>query len=361
MTEDRPVAMIAAEPLLDDLLRLAAAAGCDLERVPDLPGLRVRWQKAPLVLLDGPGATAVANAKLARRSGVIVVSHREPEQAVWQQAVAIGAEQVLVLPAAESWLISAFADTVDRPATDAGKVLAILGGRGGAGASVFAAAVALSVLRGGANALLLDGDPLGGGADLLLGAEAEEGLRWPELRLSDGRVAASSLHAALPGRTQGRGRLTVLSCDREGPGPQPNAVATVVESGRRAGEVVVCDLGRDLPEAACVVLERADLTVLVLPAEVRACAAAKQVLVRVRDSGATPCAVVRGPAPGGLMAREVAAAVGLPLLAAMRPEPGIAVALERGQFRLRSRGPLATAAATVLDALREPEQARAAS
>jgi hypothetical protein len=60
---------------------------------------------------------------------------------------------------------------------------------------------------------------------------------------------------------------------------------------------------------------------------------------------------VRGPAPGGLRSAEVARIVGLPLLAAMRPQPGVTDALERGGLRLRRRSPLAAAARRVLTVL----------
>ena len=41
--------------------------------------------------------------------------------------------------------------------------------------------------------------------------------------------------------------------------------------------------------------------------------------------------VVRGPAPGKLRASEIADALGLPLAGTLRPEPGLAAALERGE------------------------------
>lgn len=356
----RPVAMMDDESVLDDVLRLAAAAGCELTRVPDVTAVRQFWSVAPLVLLSRQAAEAVAAAGLARRTGVLLVSAEQPEAPVWQAAVAVGAERVVVLPAGQGWLVSALADAVDTPARGGGRVLALLGGRGGAGASVLAAAIALAELRRGRGALLVDCDPLGGGLDLLLGAEADGGLRWPQLRLTGGRVAAASLRAALPGRQVGDGRLTLLSCDRDGPGPEPEAVAAVVEAGRRAGDTVICDLARQLPTAARAALGRANLSVVVVPAEVRAAAAARRVTELLRMHGATPVAVVRGPAPGALQPTDVAAAAGLPLLTGMRPEPALAPALERGRFRPKHRGPLLTAAAQVLDVLHADARQRVA-
>jgi len=62
--------------------------------------------------------------------------------------------------------------------------------------------------------------------------------------------------------------------------------------------------------------------------------------------------VVRGPAPGGITPEEIAIALDLPLVAAMRAERGLPRSLERGDTPGQGRGPLAAAAASVLDALR---------
>jgi hypothetical protein len=62
--------------------------------------------------------------------------------------------------------------------------------------------------------------------------------------------------------------------------------------------------------------------------------------------------VVRGPAPGGIAPDEVAKALGLPLVVAMRAQRGLARALEHGNAPGRTRGPLADAATAVLEALR---------
>lgn len=350
MDEDRPLAVVSEESLFDELLRLAAAAGCELERAPDVIAARRRWSRAPLLLLDEAAAAACAAASLPRRDGVLVVCAGDPPPEAWRQAVAIGAERVVSLPDAESWLVGVLADTVEAPCATAGRVFAVLGGRGGAGASVLAAALALVALRNRGNALLVDCDPLGGGIDLLMGAETRPGLRWPELRLNSGRLTAASLRSALPGRERGGARLTVVSCDRGGPGPTADALAAVVDAGRRGGETVVCDLPRHLPEDVGVAVDRADLVVLVVPAEVRAVAAARRVVDRLSERGSRVEAVVRGPAPGGLMPQDVARVVGVPLLASMRPEPGLPETLERGELRVKARGPLFRVAKAVLDA-----------
>jgi hypothetical protein len=67
--------------------------------------------------------------------------------------------------------------------------------------------------------------------------------------------------------------------------------------------------------------------------------------------------VVRGPSPGGLRSADVAKIVGLPLLAAMRAQPGVADVLERGGLRVRHRSPLAIAARRVLAVLPQHHKA----
>jgi len=351
--------MVSDPDLLDAILRLAAAAGCELQRAVDPAQARAFWADAPVVLLDAAAAAQCARAGLARRGDVVLAVRGEPRDPVWQHAVAVGAEHVIALPEAEPWLVAALAEAAEGRCPG-GRVLAVVGGRGGAGASVLAAAVAVTAVRHGARALLVDCDPLGGGLDLVLGAEDLDGLRWPGVGVEGGRVPATALHAALPSPPVGRGsgELGVLSCDRSAHGPAPAAVRAVVDAGRRAGETVVCDLPRYPTDAAVAALSGADLVALVVPADIRSCAAGARVAALLAEHGRPVRVVVRGPAPGGVEAEEVARALGLPVLVAMRPEPGLARALERGEAPGRPRGPLAAAARSVLAELQAAAEVR---
>jgi secretion/DNA translocation related CpaE-like protein len=345
---NRPVAFVTDEALLDELLKAAATAGCDLERVLDTAAARTRWSTAPLVLLDLAGTVQCKSAALPKRAAVVVVTTDPAPEDIYRQAVGVGAEQVITLPAAEPWLVNALADAAEGPPSDAGRILAVLGARGGAGASVFAAAVGLTAMKSGENALLVDCDPRGGGLDLVLGAETEDGLRWPDMQLSAGRVAAASLHVSLPTRTRGKTRLTLLSGARRGEGPGADAVAAIAEAGKRAGEVVVCDVSRQLDVTAWAAIDRADLTAIVTPAELRACITAKQLATELTDRGAEVQLLIRGPSPGGLKMSEIASYVEVPVLTMMRPEPQIAQALDRGTFDTKPRSPLTLAARKTL-------------
>ncbi|MEU0064330.1 septum site-determining protein Ssd, partial [Streptomyces albidoflavus] len=193
--------------LLDDLLRLCAAAGARPLVLPTLPERRGEWEAAPLVLVGDDAAARMERAP--RRPGVLLVGRDQGEPAVWQWAVRIGAEHVLRLPDAEAWLVDRIADVVEGAGRSA-RTVGVVGGRGGAGASTLACALAVTAAAGGSRTVLVDADPLGGGLDVLLGGEQAEGLRWPAFARSRGRMARRALEEALP-ELHG---LRLLSCDR---------------------------------------------------------------------------------------------------------------------------------------------------
>ncbi|MEU6650489.1 septum site-determining protein Ssd [Streptomyces sp. NPDC046900] len=165
--------------LLDDLLRLCAAAGARPEVHPGVPRHRGSWEAGPLVLVGDDAACRVRGA--VRRRGVVLVGRDQGDSGVWRRAVEIGADHVLLLPDGEQWLVDRIADVaegVGRPALTVG----VIGGRGGAGASTLACALAVTSAREGRHTLLVDADPLGGGLDVLLGGETTAGLRWAGVR-----------------------------------------------------------------------------------------------------------------------------------------------------------------------------------
>jgi Flp pilus assembly CpaE family ATPase len=119
-------------------------------------------------------------------------------------------------------------------------------------------------------------------------------------------------------------------------------MAATLDAARRGRDVIVADLPRRLDDAATLTLQAADRTLIVVPAELRAAAAAARVAAAVSLHCDDVAVVVRGPSPGRLKAREVARALGLPLAGSLRPEPGLGQALERGEAPAADgRGPLA--------------------
>ncbi len=355
--DDRPLIITDDVLVLDDLLRLAAAAGVEVSHARE-PDSRARWRSAPLVLIDAGLVARAVDARLPRRSGVVVVSTAEPDSELWAHCVRLGVDRTLLLDRSDEVLIGLLSDALSG-GTANGLCVAVLGACGGAGASVFAGALGFAAARagGGVNdqVLLVDCDPLSAGLDVLLGIEENAGLRWADLAARSGRLSADALQQALPGVKVGSGRVGVLSHGRHPEGEISSDVMNVVlDAGRRSGAVTVLDLPRQPGPAADLVLEQADLTVLLAPADVRGCWAADRVRGRIRDIGSRAGLVVRGPSPGGMGAREMAEFLDLPLLASMRPVPSLSRELEFGLAAgADRRRPLARAAREVLSALRE--------
>jgi secretion/DNA translocation related CpaE-like protein len=332
-----PLVVTADAELLDDILRLAAAGGSEVEVAPDPAGARPRFATAPLVVIGLDQLEPCLRARLPRTTPLIVAGRGPLPDNTWTLAERLGPVHVVALPEAEAWLVGRFTPNPDQGTR--GRVLAVIGGRGGAGASILAGGLAMTASRSGHRTLLVDADPLGGGLDLLFGWENVEGVRWAALADAEGRVDPPALLEALPHR----GDLVLLSFDREQLRAVPSeAMAATIDAGRRGRDVVVADLPRHLDDAAALVLQAADRTVLIVPAELRATAAAVRVARAVRMHCDDIALVVRGPAPGKLRPREVAQALGLPLAGSLRPDPGMCQALERGEPPAADgKGPLA--------------------
>lgn len=320
-----PLIVTEDEELLDDLLRLCAAAGSAPEVAHGTLAGSGGWTDAPLVLVGDDCAARLVAAP--RRQGVLLIGRDLDDAGVWRRGIELGAECVLFLPDAETWLVDRLADITEAVGGQAVTV-GVIGGRGGAGASTLACALALSAARTGHRTMLIDGDPLGGGLDVLLGGEAAAGLRWPAFAESHGRVAAGALEESLPQLHS----LRVLSWDRGAPVDIPSpAVRSVLAAARRRGGAVVVDLPRRVDGAATEILTQLDVGLLVVPAELRSVAAAHRVSSCVRDVLNDLRVVVRGPTADGLDDTEIARLLELPLVGELPPEPGLHAALEAGE------------------------------
>ncbi|WP_158370555.1 pilus assembly protein FlpE [Cellulosimicrobium cellulans] len=267
----------------------------------------------------------------------------------------------------------------ERPAGGAG-VVGVVGARGGAGATVTAAALAAELARRGTT-VLVDTGP-GPSLDTVLGLEAHPGLRWPDLAGARGAVDP----VLLAGNLMRWGRCGVLPTDDARPGPPPAAaLADVLRALRAAYGSVVLDLDRAAllgagagtgagaaagsttggspvegdgvgggaagaspggppgepqhpprhppprQDARGATLLAACRTVLVVvPRDVPAVAGARLLRDGLVGDGRRVGLVARGPAPGGLGVQEVAAAVGLPVVAALPWARGLGAAVDSG-------------------------------
>ena len=345
--------VIVGEELREEVARCVAAAGYRGRAglVDDLWPSRQAWHEATVVIVDLSAVSALAHRQMPRRDALLVVESetdsttRPGAAGLWPSALRLGAQDGYVLGRDAAQLVRALT-ALRAPHRRGGVTIAVIGGHGGAGASTLAAATAICAAEGPRPTMLLDVDPYGPGADLLLGLEDDPGLRWDDLRVEGGDVHAAALFAALP---SGPGGVAVLAPRRGGRTPvSAGAARAVMNAGAGDGDVVVVDLPRRIDDTAAELLAAVGSVVVVTTATVGGCAATRQLTRELTRLSGRVGLVVRGPAPGGLTVRQVQEALGLPLLAGCRAEPRLAGAVETGALRLTRRSPLRRAAAAVL-------------
>lgn len=337
------VLVVVADAELTRLVhRVAALASVPVTTVPGRAEQvsAAAWAAAAAVVVDPAAAGVLIMPSDARRAAV-VVTLLEPDERAWRAAVGVGAAAVLQLPAQEAALLDWLVRAASPPPT--ARVLRCAGARGGVGTSTIAAALALAAAET-RRTMLVDGDAAGGGLDLLLGVEASPGARWAEFATATGALRADAFTTGLPTAAG----ATVLSFAPGARPVPPAAMEAAVDAARRAFELVVLDASRAEPAR----LGPDAVTLVVVPAEVRAATAAAALVRRLSADGSDVRLVVRTPAPGDLRPRHVAEAVGLPVLAEWRWQRRVAAHVDTGRFlEAWRRSPLRTTALRTLRAL----------
>ncbi|WP_343906648.1 septum site-determining protein Ssd [Nocardioides aquiterrae] len=340
-----PLIVTRDQALLDELLRLAAAAGAQPDVAADGGAALRGWAGAPLVLVGADVAEDLARISPARRPGVYVVAWGVVADEMFRIALAVGAESVAQLPRSEAWLTELLTDLGDGagPAAEA-LTVGVTGGSGGAGATTFAAALGQVGARRG-RAVVVDADPLGPGVDRVLGLEDRDGVRWDGLCDTTGRLSARALREALPRRED----LGALSWRAGPPGTlQAFAAREVLSAARRGHDLVVVDLPRTPDPLLDEIAARCDRLLVVVVPTVAGVASAVRTCARHRDP-TTVRLVLRGR---GIEPQQVARATGVPVLATMPDQRGLAEAIDLGLGPVRSRrSALGRAAGEVLDQL----------
>ena len=342
----------ADEALLGELMPLAAAADVTPTIARDPFEALLGWARAPLVLVGADLAEPLARLAPDPREQVSVVTRGTPPDRAYQLALELGARQVVDVLLSAGWVVEVLTDIAES-GPGGGRVIGVIGGTGGSGATTFACALAQWAQRTGDTALI-DCDPQGPGLDRLLGLEVAEGFRWDALCTTSGRLSARALREALPKRQ----RLGVLSwyVGAEPQSLQAFAVREALSAARRGHRTVVVDLPRTPDRLVDEVAARCDQLLVMTVAGVAGVAGAARMRVRFRDHPDLGL-VLRGEA---LRAEEVARTVHVPVITQMRDQRGLGEAIDLGLGPLRStRGPLARACSDVLD--RVPDGAEAAS
>lgn len=339
---DFPSALIATADaaVLDDGLRWCAALGVAADQAADVVAVRRAWRRASVVVVGHDIAAELARAALPRREHVVIIAP-DPD-AWWSVAVTLGAAAVC-RPQEEDRVIDVLAGALDGRGEAC--VVAVVGGVGGAGASTLTVALGLAARRRRLRPLVVDADPLGGGLDLVLGAERAEGLRWDDFGSTRGRVDAGSLAGVLPVHRGVASLSWATGVRRE----LPEAVPSVLDAATRGFDVVAVDVPRRLDAVGAEIVGRSVLTALLVPEEIASVAAARQV-VSLLDGCAPAIGLISAARPSGIGPAALSDALEMPVLARLRPDRRVRGAVDRGLGPGSSRR-LRRAADAVLDAL----------
>ena len=328
--ETRPLLISANQQLIEHVRTLADAGGLGID-VAEIAALaRPLWESREVVLVGDDLCEELIG--LPRRRDVSIL-HWQPLQlgeapsSVWQSALALGAEHVVELPQADTWL----AELLTRPPEVTGvqgSLLAITGACGGAGASSLAVGVAAAEQRRGKRVLLIDGDFAGGGIDLLLGAEIQTGTRWSELTRLSGRLNAENLLPHLPIASGihlvSASRSTALE-------PTTQAWESILHFGQKNFDLVVVDLQRHQAQSADQWWPQELQSALwcVVPTRIRPIAAAAVCLELLAKSWARVHFIAR-QTERGIAASDLGRALGQAVLGTVPNDNGVAAAGELG-------------------------------
>jgi secretion/DNA translocation related CpaE-like protein len=332
--------------LLDHVLSLTAVVGVEPLLLSDASLVRPHWSSAAIVLLGIEQADRVAAIGLPRRAGVYLVAEDRTAPQAQPWSLRLGAA-VVPLPSSASWLSDALADVMRN-----GRVICVVGGSGGVGATTLAAGLAFVAART-QRTMLIDADPRSGGLDLLMGAERIPGWRWP--RLAGARGHLGDLTGQLPSVED----VDLLSMARNESPPswelRAEQMKAVLSSTMRSHAVTVVDLSRTLGSTGREALRRAELAVLVVRDDVRGVAAGYEVARQLAGECARRGLVVRQGRSRLLEPRLVASGVDWPLLGSFADDPALLLGAERGDPPARSaRSSLARLCAKVLSDLSAP-------
>lgn len=351
------VLIVSSDPVIaDDVRRLAAAVGVTSVVLPDALAAVTLWLSAQVVIIDGRCVADAIHLCVPIRPKVVVVTRDEDPRTLWRLALDIGSRSVITLPDGEEWLVETLGK-LGLQGQSRAPVITVIGARGGAGASVLAATIARIAADESLSSYLIDLDPLGCGIHVFFGADSLTGVGWADLHGALGRIPGDLLRQGLP-LVEGVRLLTWLGDDNQL--PPAGVVGSVLDAASADADLVVVDLPRWLAAgvgmgpAPIEALTRTDEVLLVCPADVRAALAAHRLLDSSAMAAVRTRLVVRGPAPGGVVGADIAAALGRPVIAEIPAERRIDHQLEDGiPAGYHRRSPLRKVARALLRQLPE--------
>ncbi|MDR2974551.1 MAG: P-loop NTPase [Propionibacteriaceae bacterium] len=296
------VALVTADQHLIHVAQASAAAvGSSLSVVADGAEIQEVWRTAAAVLVGADRVDQLSRWSLPRRDQLYLLGDKDQEETLCHWSMPFGAA-VIVVPDGARWLSRVLSGHL--VGADTGVAVTVSGGSGGVGASTLAVSLALLAVQRAMKVALVDGDPGGGGLDLLLGGENTAGWRWDRLRDSTGQIA--DITPVLP-QIEG---ITVVSMQRPVTERVPDdAYEAVVDCLVRSHDLVLIDR----PRGSRRVITAVRRGLVVSSQSVRSIAATRT--GSVTGSNVDWGLVVRRG--GSVQVHEAAQAIGLPLVGAI--------------------------------------------
>ena len=339
------ILLSSSQRLQDEVARIAASAGVDLDVMTDTAAAFGRNPEVILLGSDlaaaGPLGRWAQNRSGLRRTETILVGTMQDTD-LWQDAARLEAARVAVLPAASGWLAEYLGR---RRGLTSGFVLGVVGGCGGAGASTLSCWLAHEASERLIGTLLVDGDPCGGGLDASLGSSEVPGVRWPDLTDVRGALNPVQLISALPqvsgfallsggsGVTGSEEGIVFADPHSSAEDLAEESIRAVMDAARAAFALTIVDGAR---HRSSQLLLSCDALLLVVPGRLRPVLAARS-LSRSLGAAVPKAAVVRGPLGDGLDDARAADAAGLALAGYLPAVRNLEHAEARGLLLERGR------------------------
>lgn len=308
----------ADQSLVDETLSIAAAAAVEPTVLTEPSLLFDRWAGLDTVLVGEDCAAAVASLHLPDGPKIHLVGRDPTILATWSMPLRAS---IVTLPGGAEALSNVFSQ---RSSAHTSTVVTVRGASGGVGASTLAVGLAYQAAQQGFTSAVVDVDPLGGGIDLLLGAENVAGWRWDRLSQAQGQMG--DLSPILP-CVDG---LHFLSMPRQSAfavGCEP--VAAVLRSLRQTHRFLATDPGRGREASGEECSRIATVQLLVVSTSVRSIAAAHQTLEKW--VGVAPQLVIRRD-PGTHATEDIIASqLELPVAGVLPHDPRTSAAAEYGE------------------------------
>jgi Flp pilus assembly CpaE family ATPase len=313
----RSIGVAVAHPdpgLVDELVHEVEASG-DLY-------LALDPAKASVVLAGGSALDGMAGRPLPEGTAVVGLAAGPELPEVSRAALRCNAHEIVCWPEDRSALRGILRDAASRARLAArrsdGRIIGVVGARGGAGATTVAAMLARAL-----DAVVVDLDVTGAGQSAFLAGDAESTLAEVFAVIDD--LDPPGFSAALTPHAAGR----ALTSTPRSIAPSADQASRLAALMRAAVPMSVCDLGRAADAVARAVLAEAATVVCVCAPDVASMRGARA----VRDaSDVTMRIALNGVRRGRVTAREAARVLGV--------EPSVVVPADRRVRRAGEAGRL---------------------